>query len=80
MARKIPVYQIDSDVPIPDEEEKIRRQALPLESLDIGESFVFPSEYRRYVQSKASVLKRRKGLGYTIRQEQEGACRVWRTA
>ena len=75
---KVPVVQIEQGVPIPDEPDT-RFDFFPLESLAVGESFEFPAESRAYVQSRASTIKRRKGMGYTVRKVEGGACRVWRT-
>jgi len=79
MVKKIPVYQIDSDVPMPEEPETFN-DAFPLERLEVGESFEFPYEHRKYVQSRASTIKRRKGMEYTVRKVDDKSARVWRTA
>lgn len=76
---KIPVYKIDKDIPIPQEPETLHDN-FPLEVLEVGESFEFPDEFRRYVASKASTIKRRKGMEFTVRKVDDVSCRVWRIA
>jgi hypothetical protein len=76
---KINVYQIDEGVPIPDEPET-QVDKFPLEHLQVGQSFEFPLEHRRYVQSRASTIKKRKGMEFTVRKADASSARVWRTA
>lgn len=66
-------HKVDKGVPIP------VNHTLPLTSLDVGESIKFPIEDRQKVASRASTLKRRRGLEFTIRKEDDKYCRVWRT-
>lgn len=68
---------IDKDVPVPEDQESLNDQ-FPLAEMDVGDSIEFPVEYRSYVSAKASTIKRRKGLSYTVRRVSEGECRVWR--
>lgn len=70
---KVPVYQIESDVPIPDEPGSV-----PLDELDQGDSIAFPLEQRPTVQSRASKLKSQTGKEFTIRKLDEDTARVWR--
>jgi hypothetical protein len=71
----IPVYQIDSGVPIPI--GKYTR--IPLYDLEVGDSFLFPFAKRSSVQSLASRIKRDTGKEYTIKKMDSENCRVWRT-
>lgn len=75
----IPVYKIDADVPVPTEPE-VMSDRFPLTSLEVNESFEFPSADRAFVQSMASTLKKRKGLTFTVRKISDDAARVWRTS
>lgn len=71
----IPVYQIDSGVPIP--EEKYTR--VPLEQLEVSDSIQFPISKRRSVASLASRLKKETGKEFTVKKMDERNCRIWRT-
>lgn len=73
--RNIPIYQVDSGVPIPQE----RLEQLPLEKLEVGESFLFPLAKRRSVQTVASRMKKEKGKEFTVRKMDENNARIWRT-
>lgn len=76
---KVPVYKIDKDVPVPEAPDPVElNSSMPLEDLEVGESFEFPADKRSYVQSRVSGLKRRKGLEFTVRRMDELTCRVWR--
>ena len=72
--KKIPVYSIDTDVPIPDAPDS----AVPIDTLEVGDSILFPSDKRSKVQQLASKLKQRKGKVFTVRNIGENECRVWR--
>lgn len=74
--RNIPVYQIDSGVPIP--QGSFGR--IPIADLEIGDSFLFPIEKRRSVQTIASRVKKDTGRDFTIKKMDDNTCRVWRTA
>lgn len=69
----IEVYQIDSSTPLPPE-----RGQLPLDQLEVGESFLFPLEERKKVQSLASNIKARNGKLFTVRKQDDLIGRVWR--
>lgn len=71
---KIPVYRIDSNVPLPEDREAL----VPLAQLRPKESIVFPIEMRGRVQSQASALARRTGREFTVRKQDEETARVWR--
>jgi hypothetical protein len=71
---KVKVYPVDKDVPIPD----ASRATVPIDTLEPGESILFPSEERNNVQSRASHLKRQKNKEFTIRMVDDSSCRVWR--
>ena len=65
-------HPIDRGVPIP------VSQALPLGSMEVGDSIEFPVADRPKVAVRASILKRQ-GMTFTIRKTSEGKCRIWRT-
>lgn len=79
MSKKIDVFKIDSDVPVPTEPE-VMSDRFPLAHLGVDESFEFPLTDRSYVQSMASTIKRRKGMTFTVRKVSDTAARVWRTS
>lgn len=70
--RKIEVYQIDSGVSIP------KGAGVPLGKLGVGDSVQFPLSKRASVQTVASLLKRTKGMSFTIKKVDSESCRVWR--
>ena len=72
--KKIPVYAIDTHVPIPAPPESV----VPIDTLEIGDSILFPADKRSKVQQLASKLKQRKGKVFTVRNIGENECRVWR--
>lgn len=74
MSKNIKVYEIEKDIPIPDE-----ASALPLSDLDIGESILVPATERNRAATLASKLKARKGLVFTVRLVDNSNIRVWRT-
>lgn len=71
--------KIDANVPVPDKPD-VQADKFPLASLEVGQSFEFPYVDRKYVQSMASTIKRRKGLEYTVKKINEQTARVWRTS
>ena len=70
----VEVYKIERDIPVP----KPLVGQLPLDRLEVGESFAFPLELRAKAQVMASQLKRRKDKEFTIRLVGVNECRVWR--
>lgn len=70
----IPVYIIDTGVPVPSRPGV----ASLMNQLEVGESFQFLINNRTTAQSYASVLKRKFGKVFTIRKVDENTCRVWR--
>lgn len=70
--KKIPVYNIDTGVPIP------KIVSMPLQSLEVGESFLFPLDMRRSVQTIASRTKRLTGKEYTVKKMDDNVARIWR--
>lgn len=76
MVEKTDVYPVDKDVPIPEP----RPSGVPISTLEVGESILFPREERAAVSSNAAKLKKRKGMEFTVRLEDEHSCRVWRIA
>jgi hypothetical protein len=75
MTRKVDVFNIEADVPMPEP----FKGSLPLDNLEVGESFEFDSELRNKAQSLATRLKKSKGKEFTVRLVNEKHCRVWRT-
>lgn len=71
---KIPVISIDDGVPIPD----MSVAGLPLDTLKIGESILFPLEHRSKVAIQASRLKKRTDKQFTVRKENGNKVRIWR--
>lgn len=71
---EIPVISVDTGVPVPEG----AMAGLPLGTLKVGESILFPLEYRSKVQIQASKLKRNGEKEFTVRKEGD-KCRVWRT-
>lgn len=71
----IPVdVKVDEGVPIP-----VQRISVPLDSLEVGQSFEFPLAKRSSVQSLASRLKKSTGKTFTVRTIDQNKARVWRT-
>ena len=75
MSKQISVYQVDTGVPVPADS----RGNLPLNMLEVGESFLFSLEDRNRVQTLASRLKSRHGKEFIVRKQDENNARVWRT-
>jgi hypothetical protein len=69
---KIDVYKVDSGIPVP-------AKGVPLNQLEVGESFVVPIDKRRSVATVASRVKRETGKKFTIRKIDNDNVRVWRT-
>lgn len=69
----IPVYNIDSGVPVPDDSH------VPIEQLKVGESILFPLEKRPSVQTSASRMKHNDGWEFRVKKMDEENARVWRT-
>lgn len=74
---KIPVYDIDSGVPVPEQPGPSARQQVPVHSLEPGESILFPLSIRRAVTSIAQRLKA-EGKTFTIKKMDEHNARIWR--
>lgn len=79
MVDKIPVYTIDSGVPVPPERVNLM-ELYPLGRLEIGESIVIPLIHRHKVQNSATNMKSKTGKTFTVRAMGENSARVWRTA
>ena len=73
----IPVYKVDSGLPMPDPIAEWGK--MPLSGLEVGDSFLFPIEFRNYVQARASTIKKNKGKEFTVRKQDADSARVWRT-
>lgn len=72
MSKNIPVYTVDSGVPPPDAKH------VPLESLEVGDSMLFPLARRNTVQTLASRIKSKSGKEFTIKKIDENTARIWR--
>lgn len=70
---KIDVYNIEKDVPIPEQ------KGVPIEKLEVGESLTFDEAKRNSVQTKASTLKAKEYKEFTVRSIEGNQCRIWRT-
>lgn len=77
--KKIPIYTIDSGVPLPPERMGVLR-VYPIDKLEVGESILFPREDRAKVQIGASQLKKRSGKTFTVRVMDDKNVRIWRTS
>lgn len=75
MSKKIPVISVDSAVPFP-ENEKFK---YPWASMEIGDSFVFPTRKRGSVASSATKYGQRTGTKFAIRKISGEESRIWRT-
>jgi len=75
---KIHPYKVDKDIPLP-EPLPTSGTAIPLDSLDVEDSILFPSSERPKVQTMASRLKKEKSKEFTVRIVDDVSCRVWRT-
>lgn len=71
---KIPVYTIDTGVPVKD-----RNTSPPLMQLEVGQSVLFPLQKRMSVQTTASKIKKETGKKFVIRKMDDDNARVWRT-
>lgn len=74
---KIDVYKIDKDVPVPEPIDPVGNR-VPIDSLDVGDSILFPLEERPKVQVYASRLKKEKNKEFTVRLINPNECRIWR--
>lgn len=72
---KVTIYEVEKDVPLP---EPVQGAAVPIDSLEVGESIRFPIEEKNNVSSRASHLKNQKGKVFTVRKVDENSYRVWR--
>ena len=65
-------YTVDTGVPIPES------KGVPLRTLKVGESVVFPLSRRNSIQSMVAVLKKTTGREYTVKKINGEEARVWR--
>lgn len=73
--------KIDRDIPIPAPPEKPRREHVPVESMEVGDSIFFPGKTRVSACATCKATSMRRNLGYNFRSAAEnGGARVWRTA
>jgi hypothetical protein len=68
------LFKIVKDIPLPESKTQV-----PLNELDIGESFLFPIGLRAKVQVLASHMKKRQGKKYEVHKVDDKFARVWRT-
>lgn len=74
----IPVYKIDSDVPVPsDAQRPTIRTMVPIDGLAVGDSVEFPLKLRTTVATTATRLKK-EGKVFTIKKVDEKNARIWR--
>lgn len=73
----IPVYTVDTGVPIPEDRYGAGITTL-MNNLNVGESFLFPISNRPTAQSYASFLKKTEHKVFTIRKVDNDNARVWR--
>lgn len=66
----MPEYKVDKNIEMP--------KRVPLESMEVGESFEFPKSKRQSIATMASKLKRETGKEFTIKQQDEESARIWR--
>lgn len=71
---KIPVISVDDGVPVP----AMSIEGLPLAELKVGESILFPLEFRSKVAIQASRIKKNSDMEFTVRKENGNKCRIWR--
>ena len=70
----IPVISVDDGIPVPES----AMTGLPLDTLNVGESILFPLEFRSKVQIQATRIKKQGEKEFTVRKEGD-KCRIWRT-
>lgn len=78
MSSQINVYKIEKDIPVP-ESKGGGVGKVPLDTLEVGESILFPATERNRVQSLATRTKKRTGREFVVRVADDVSCRVWRT-
>lgn len=68
-------YEVEEGVPIPVQ----RSEAIPISSLEVGQSILFSSKRRVAMQSYASRLKKSTGKVFTLKKVDDENHRIWRT-
>jgi len=63
---------IEKGVPLP-----ISNTKYPFESMEVGDSFTVPNDYRKSLQATISYFHQRGGKRYTVRKNGD-ICRCWR--
>lgn len=66
-------YRIDKNIKIPGGQAK-----LPINELEVGESFEFPLARRNSVQSRATRLKMLKNKEFAVKKIDAETARIWR--
>lgn len=77
--KKIHVYNVDKDVPLPPKRQDVLGQ-YALRELEVGESILFPVADRTRVSVAASTLKKKTGKDFTIRIVDTDSARIWRVS
>lgn len=67
-------FNVEKDVPVP----PIQHKGIPILTLEVGESILFPVAKLASVRSYASHLKRRKGMLFVTRRVDDENYRIWR--
>ena len=51
----------------------------PFEEMDVGDSFVFSIEHYKKISSAKTQVKKRTGKVFSLRKQENGSFRCWRT-
>ncbi len=71
-------YKVDKDIPIPPARSTLARY--PFADMEPGDTFAVPAEENKKVRLAAHSYGKRHGKAFTIRRQEDGTVRVWRTA
>lgn len=69
--------KIEKGIPVPADRP---RPVLPLDALDVGDSFLFDPQFRRNFYYHAQLLKPRRFMTRTVIENNVRRIRVWRIA
>lgn len=73
MAKRIPITNIESGVPLPSSVK------YPFDKLEVGDSFLVPISKRTSTSSAATKYGQRTNTKFVIRKVDDNNIRVWRT-
>lgn len=73
------MFQIESNVPLPEPKLGIRKAKYPFADMNVGDSFVVSGKLKQTVASSASRYARLHGKRFAVRKVPDGY-RVWRIA